>query len=78
MALPPLTPEQRQAIVLPFDDPLRSKVDANWHITPARIGKNFTPDQQAMITEIFRGAGPMSPRLRRRMSRASPLKSQEE
>jgi hypothetical protein len=50
-----LTPEQRELIALPFDNPLRSKVDANWHITKARVGKNFTPDQQAMIGEIFRG-----------------------
>ena len=50
-----LTPEQRQTVVMPFDHPLRSKVDANWNITTARIGKFFTPDQQAMIQEIFRG-----------------------
>ncbi|MEX2263086.1 MAG: DUF3500 domain-containing protein [Bryobacteraceae bacterium] len=50
-----LTPEQRKTICFGFDDPLRSKVDANWHITPARVGKSFTPDQQAMIGEIFRG-----------------------
>ncbi|MGH9626918.1 MAG: DUF3500 domain-containing protein [Bryobacteraceae bacterium] len=50
-----LTPEQRQTVALPFDNPLRSKVDANWHITPARIGTTFTPDQQAMISAIFRG-----------------------
>jgi hypothetical protein len=50
-----LTPEQRQVVALPFDHPLRSKVDNNWFITPARINKSFTPDQQAMITEIFQG-----------------------
>jgi hypothetical protein len=28
-------------------------VDNNWHITKQRVGKDFTPDQQAMIREIF-------------------------
>lgn len=50
-----LTPEQQKIVSLPFDHSLRAKVDANWHITPARVGKTFSPDQQAMITEIFRG-----------------------
>ncbi len=50
-----LTPEQKQTMVFPFDHPLRSKVDANWHITPARVGKFFTADQQAMVKEIFTG-----------------------
>jgi len=50
-----LTEEQKKTVALPFDHALRSKVDANWHITPARVGKFFTPDQQAMIGEILRG-----------------------
>ena len=50
-----LTPEQKQTMAFAFDHPLRSKVDANWHISQARVGKFFTPDQQAMIEEIFRG-----------------------
>jgi hypothetical protein len=50
-----LTPEQKNIVTFPFDHPLRSKVDANWHITPARIGRSFTADQQAMIREIFSG-----------------------
>jgi len=48
-----LSEQQRGKIVFPFDHPLRSKVDNNWHITPQRVGKDFTPDQQAMIREIF-------------------------
>src|SRR5215831_6913693 len=48
-----LTEAQKQAVVFPFDHPLRSKVDNNWHITKQRVGKDFTPDQQAMIREIF-------------------------
>ncbi len=49
-----LTPEQKTAVTFPFDHPLRSKVDNNWQITPHLVGKFFTPDQQQMITEIFR------------------------
>ncbi len=49
-----LTAEQRQKVALPFGHPLQSQVDNNWHITPIKIGEFFTPDQQAMITEIFR------------------------
>jgi hypothetical protein len=48
-----LTEAQRQSVVFPFDHPLRSKVDNNWHITKQRVGKDFTPDQQAMVREIF-------------------------
>ena len=44
-----LTPQQQQVVAFPFDHPLRSKVDNNWHITPAKIGEFFTADQQAMI-----------------------------
>lgn len=50
-----LSAEQRSKIVFPFDHPLRSKVDNNWHIVPQKIGTFFTADQQAMIEEIFRG-----------------------
>jgi len=48
-----LSEEQRRNIVFPFDHPLRSKVDNNWYITKQRVGRDFSPDQQAMIREIF-------------------------
>src|SRR5262245_30131692 len=48
-----LTDESRRTVLFPFDHPLRSKVDNNWHITPQRVGKDFTRDQQEMIREIF-------------------------
>ncbi len=48
-----LTEEQRKAVVFPFDHPLRSKVDNNWHITDKTVSQFFTADQQAMIREIF-------------------------
>ena len=50
-----LSAEQKQKVAFPFDHPLRSKVDNNWQITPVTVAEFFTPDQQAMITEIFRG-----------------------
>lgn len=40
---------------MPFDHPLRSKVDNNWFITPKKTGEFFNPDPQAMITDIVRG-----------------------
>jgi hypothetical protein len=48
-----LTPEQNSKICFPFDHPLRSKVDNNWHITKEKIGSFLTPDQVAMVKEIF-------------------------
>lgn len=50
-----LTEEQKKVVCKPFEDELRSKVDNNWFITPARVGKFFNPDQQAMVREIFQG-----------------------
>jgi hypothetical protein len=50
-----LTEKQRPVVTFEFDHPLRSKVDNNWMITPVKIGEFFTPDQQAMIKEIFQG-----------------------
>jgi hypothetical protein len=48
-----LTEEQKKGVCFPFDHPLRSKVDNNWHITDKKTGTFFTKDQQAMIHEIF-------------------------
>jgi hypothetical protein len=50
-----LTSEQQRAMAFPFDHPLRSTVNANWAIVRPTIKEFFTPDQQAMITEIFNG-----------------------
>jgi hypothetical protein len=47
-----LDEKQREAICLPFDHPLRSKVNNNWHINKTRLDQ-FTDDQQAMVREIF-------------------------
>ena len=48
-----LTDEQRRTVVMPFDSPLRSRVENNWHITNARVGRFFNRDQQALIEQIF-------------------------
>src|SRR5947207_13760691 len=37
-----LSEEQQKALVLPFDDPLRSKVDNNWHIADKKISEFVT------------------------------------
>jgi hypothetical protein len=50
-----LKPEQKKTICFPFGHELQSKVDNNWHITPTKISQFFTPDQQAMVEEIFKG-----------------------
>jgi hypothetical protein len=50
-----LFPGTENQIAFPFDHPLRSKVDNNWHIVPQKIGTFFSADQQAMVEEIFRG-----------------------
>jgi hypothetical protein len=50
-----LNAEQKRRLVFPFDHPLRSKVDNNWHITDARVARAFNPEQQALIREIYRG-----------------------
>ena len=49
-----LNEAQRKEICFPFEHPLRSKVDNNWHITKTKL-RDFTKDQQAMITDIFNG-----------------------
>jgi len=50
-----LTPDQKKVICFPFGHKLQSEVDNNWHITPIKIAQFFTPDQQAMVEEIFKG-----------------------
>lgn len=48
-----LNQTQRAAICFGFDDPLRSKVNANWHIVKQRIAQTFNADQQDLIRQIF-------------------------
>lgn len=51
-----LTDAQRGPLTFAFDDPLRTKISNNWHITEQRIGKFLDADQNAMVLEIFRKA----------------------
>ncbi|WP_146848205.1 DUF3500 domain-containing protein [Brevifollis gellanilyticus] len=44
---------QRSAICLPWEDPLRLKVDNNWHIRPKRLRDVLKPDQQDIVRQIF-------------------------
>ena len=50
-----LTAEQKAVAAKPFTDPLATRVGANWHVVPKRIGELYTPDQQRLIHEILRG-----------------------
>ena len=50
-----LEEEQKAKCCFTFDDPLRLEVDNNWHITDARVGRNFNSDQQDLIQQIFLG-----------------------
>lgn len=50
-----LRDDQKTRVCFPFDDPLRSKVDNNWHIVKPRINDTFDPDQQDLIRQIFNG-----------------------
>jgi len=48
-----LSETQRAAICLPWDDPLRQKVDNNWHIRPKRIREVLSADQQDLVRQVF-------------------------
>ena len=50
-----LSEDQKRVMHFEFDDPLRSRVENNWHISSARIGQFFNRDQQALIQDIFFG-----------------------
>ena len=50
-----LSEEQRKAVCFAFDNPLRTEVDNNWHITEQRLSKFYTADQQDLVRQIFMG-----------------------
>jgi hypothetical protein len=50
-----LDQKQKKIICFPFDHPLRSKVDNNWHIIKQPIKAVFNPDQRDLIKQIFLG-----------------------
>jgi hypothetical protein len=50
-----LSSEQRAVVAKAWDDPLRNKVNANWHVTKPRIGEAFySPMQREMVDKIVR------------------------
>lgn len=50
-----LTETQKKTIVLPFDNELRSRANANWHITKPKIDDDFyTKEQRALVEDIVR------------------------
>lgn len=50
-----LNETQRAALCLPYNDPLRLKVDNNWHIRPQRLRDVLDADQQDLVRQIFDG-----------------------
>lgn len=48
-----LSEEQRKEIVLAWNDPRRTKISANWHITKAKVN-SLNKEQQATVTEILK------------------------
>ncbi len=50
-----LSNEQRQTICLPYEHELRSRVNANWHVTKPLIGSDFfNKKQQEQIEQIVK------------------------
>ncbi|MFM9115934.1 MAG: DUF3500 domain-containing protein [Planctomycetota bacterium] len=50
-----LSDDQKKQIVFPFDHELRTRINANWHITKPTIGSNFyTKEQQQLVDQIVR------------------------
>jgi len=51
-----MTEEQKKAVCFGWDHPKRQMIANNWHIVPQTIGEFFTPEQQEVITAIFKDA----------------------
>jgi hypothetical protein len=50
-----LSEAQRKELCFAFDHPLREKVDNNWQITKPTLDSGLTPDQRALVKDIFMG-----------------------
>src|ERR1051325_2186807 len=50
-----LTAEQTSKAAFPCTDPRATKISANWHILPEKVGEFYNQDQQRLIHEILRG-----------------------
>lgn len=49
-----LDDKQKTAMAFPFDHPLRSAVDNNWHIVKPNVGQLFNAEQQELVRDIFK------------------------
>ncbi len=50
-----LSAEQKKTLCFSFDNELRTKISANWHITKPKVGSDFfSKDQQAIVSEIVK------------------------
>lgn len=50
-----LSAEQKKTLCFSFDNELRTKISANWHITKPKVGSDFfNKDQQAIVSEIVK------------------------
>lgn len=50
-----LTEPQKKTVAFPFDHELRSRINANWHITKPLVRDDFfTKEQRDLVTEIIR------------------------
>jgi len=51
-----LSPEQKSAVCFDWGHKKRLQVDNNWFIVPQTIGEFYKPEQQALISDIFKSA----------------------
>ena len=51
-----LTDDQKKAVCFGWDHPRRLMVGNNWQIVPQKIGQFYTPEQQEIITAVFKSA----------------------
>ena len=49
-----LNEKQRKAICFPWENPLRNRVENNWHITKSAVG-DMADDQADLVEQIFNG-----------------------
>ncbi len=50
-----LTEVQKKAVLLPWNDPRRLRVDNNWSVVPQRLGEFYSREQQVVIQKILKG-----------------------
>lgn len=50
-----LSEAQAKAVLLPWHDPRRLRVENNWRVVPQRLGEFYSREQQAIIQEILKG-----------------------